>query len=614
VLSVKEPWASLIINGHKNIENRSWKTNQEWILIHSTSIYDKNMKNVKNIHNINLKNMNIPSHILGIIHIKNIETDCDIDKYKWATGPNCWHIDFVYKFEKPIEAKGQLGLWSPSDNQIKSIKKQLKRDFFIMYGIYKFCNTMNTLYLPDSRVIKKYIEDIYTEYYNKTPNKLALEIMNNFYNYKKAIIKPSYPNPWENTKGFIATPIYLKGADKFEDQLLVGATKWFQSYIPDEYKKLKTYDLTDRKTLQNIFDLKWKKDNLSPDEQKILRKAIDGGGNAQFQPYKGWRKSGFGIWSHIRGSKFIYKEVLPNVLEVYSTVYKGSIKSKSIPHIIYKPPSKIDGKLEAHNDHGTWNDMYTRCLQCDTVEKWVINYGIQSLVHIKGARKKDGGQTTILGPMDTHIYLIILQLIHPKTPHPSLPIPKNGWNDEWIQASGPKFFKWYNPNVLKIINRILTILKFDKDVTDKNDKKWINLIKDNDYFEMISKRAKLSNFEKSRGIKKIKMLPDKDFDSSYLILWPAGFIHGSDSTGITPRLTVTIPYSSNGDKIKSKRAVKRLENLSKGNLKEVLKDKEPYEGGIVHKSTKTEVEIFPYFKDVYLKENDMKYVRRVYDI
>ena len=42
VLTVKEPWASLIINSYKKYEFRSWKTNYRGkILIHSGKSMDK---------------------------------------------------------------------------------------------------------------------------------------------------------------------------------------------------------------------------------------------------------------------------------------------------------------------------------------------------------------------------------------------------------------------------------------------------------------------------------------------------------------------------------------------------------------------------------------------
>ena len=101
--SIKQPWASLII---KDIKNRTWGTdNEKWFLVHASKEYDKNtLKTKPNIVEKlkKIKWKNYPTGvILGIIHVKNVESDCDIDKYFWATGPKCWHIDFVYEFDIP---------------------------------------------------------------------------------------------------------------------------------------------------------------------------------------------------------------------------------------------------------------------------------------------------------------------------------------------------------------------------------------------------------------------------------------------------------------------------------------------------------------------------------
>jgi hypothetical protein len=618
--SIKQPWASLIIKNIKDIENRTWGAdNEKWLLVHSSKEYDKNtLKTKPNIVNKlkNIKWENYPTgKILGIIHVTNVESNCDIDKYFWATGPKCWHIDFAYEFDNPIESIGARSFWSPNSNVMNKVIKELSNNQFVQsLYIYQFCKTLNTLYLhKQDKKTHKTCKDIVTAVYNNNkynlPNKLQINILNNYYNYHKPTIKPSQPNHWDNTQGFIATPLYVKGADKFQHQLLEGANNWFHSYLKN-YPELKKYNITNIETLKNLIDSTWRNKNLTKEQNKAIRNALDGGGNAQFQPYKGWRLSGFGIWNHIRGAKYVYKTVLPATLKVYKKLYNRPIKIKSLPHLIFKPPSEKSGELLPHNDHGTWNDMYTRCLLCDSVSEWVENYGIQMLTHIEGARKGQGGQTTLLGPMDVPTYLIILQLIHPKTTHDELPVPTDGWDKEWYTAAGPKFYKWYKREVLLIINRIVKIIKTGDKPIDNNDKKWIEKVKINNYYNTLVKKASKSKYQK---IEKIKIIPSEPFNSAYSIAWPSGFIHGSDKTGKVPRLTLTIPYDSIGNKEKSNRGFIRLKHLSNKKMNKVLQDNKPYEDGIVHKATKTEVEIHPYFEHIYLKPKDMDKIEYLFD-
>lgn len=103
ILTVKNPWAGLIIDGIKDIENRTWKTNYRGKLyIHSSSKIDMNT---------NYNSTYINSAILGYVEL----IDCIRDsKSKWAID-NYWHWIIVnaVKFEKPIlNIKGKLGIWT----------------------------------------------------------------------------------------------------------------------------------------------------------------------------------------------------------------------------------------------------------------------------------------------------------------------------------------------------------------------------------------------------------------------------------------------------------------------------------------------------------------------
>jgi hypothetical protein len=626
VLTIKQPWATLIINGYKNIENRTWGVSKDrWILVHSSAKYTKVDLNTvkpeikKIMSKLDWKNFPV-SQILGIMHVSHVEKDCDIDKYIWATGTHCWHIDQVIKFEKPITAIGAMSLWTPSpivQDKIRleiekynqktkemSVPKEIKEYERL---VKKFCDSLNMVYLDKlapkyQKIVKKLVTEISksSEMSAKVKNKLQFEVFKAYYNYPRATIISQRPNVWQKSQGFIANSLNIKRVDEFQNALLEDANKWFHYHLGDKNENLNRVNLSNMNDLKNMFDPKWKNNNLNKEEKDTVRKALNGGGNAQFHPYKGWRYSGFGIWNHIRGSKFILLKVIPKILKEYKKIYRQDFKFRNLPHIIFKPPSDKEGKLLSHNDSGNWNDMYTRCTFCKDTDQWVENYGIQSLVHLKGAKSKDGGHTTLLGPMDIHTYFIILHLVHPKTVHEDMPKPKIGWDKAWLDTTGgPNFYDWYNVKVLKVINRVLKFLKNGEKPDDKSDKKWVELLEENGYLGVIQKRANKSSYEK---ITKIQIVTKEKNDSPYLISWPNGFIHGSDTTGKTPRLTITVPIGPIGDPVKVKRVVKRLRNIAKGKMNEVLQDKDAYEGGIVHTSTKTEVEIYPFFKDLYIDE------------
>ena len=95
VLSIKEPWASLIVNEYKNYEFRTWKTNYRGkIHIHASASYKK--EDLKRFDDYNLQIH--PGYIIGEANI----TDCvwidwkfhkkllKIDKEVYKNSVNCY--------------------------------------------------------------------------------------------------------------------------------------------------------------------------------------------------------------------------------------------------------------------------------------------------------------------------------------------------------------------------------------------------------------------------------------------------------------------------------------------------------------------------------------------
>ena len=128
-ISIKQPWASLIVHGVKNIENRSWRCPEKYIgeriLIHASArpvvggITALSLDQLK----IAIENRftEIPfnelplSAIIGSVEI----TDCVINHPSiWAErGVYNWVLANPILFPTPILAKGKLSFWE-SDVEI----------------------------------------------------------------------------------------------------------------------------------------------------------------------------------------------------------------------------------------------------------------------------------------------------------------------------------------------------------------------------------------------------------------------------------------------------------------------------------------------------------------
>ena len=123
VLSLKEPYATLIVKGIKHIETRSWKTNYRGeIYIHASKSIISTKDNPK-LDNIVKKLELKPTYILCKAKLKDciymdedflkeiekdpIEKLCGIYK----KGRYAWVLTDV-EIIKPVTAKGKLGLWN----------------------------------------------------------------------------------------------------------------------------------------------------------------------------------------------------------------------------------------------------------------------------------------------------------------------------------------------------------------------------------------------------------------------------------------------------------------------------------------------------------------------
>jgi hypothetical protein len=114
-LTVHEPWASAIASGAKLIENRSWPCPLklgDWIAIHAGKTLDKDgaewiAENIPSYQAVPVKQ--------GIIAIARFDRNIKQSDSPWFVGPIGWEFSEVIALPKPIECRGQQGLWTIPD-------------------------------------------------------------------------------------------------------------------------------------------------------------------------------------------------------------------------------------------------------------------------------------------------------------------------------------------------------------------------------------------------------------------------------------------------------------------------------------------------------------------
>lgn len=118
-LTIKQPWASLIINGYKEYEFRSWKTNYRGkILIHAG--LGKELKTMNKVKSYNLEYER--GAIIGEAELIDcLLVDEEFDNYLNKKNPlvygnnhvglYAWKLTNIKKYQTPIYVKGKLSLW-----------------------------------------------------------------------------------------------------------------------------------------------------------------------------------------------------------------------------------------------------------------------------------------------------------------------------------------------------------------------------------------------------------------------------------------------------------------------------------------------------------------------
>jgi hypothetical protein len=114
-LSVRQPWAWLIVNGYKDVENRSWRTHYRGpVLIHAgantSELSEPTIQRIEHRHGIKLPREFETGGIIGVVDI----VDC-----RSRTG-STWHVrgNIGWVLAKPRRltfraCKGALGFFKP---------------------------------------------------------------------------------------------------------------------------------------------------------------------------------------------------------------------------------------------------------------------------------------------------------------------------------------------------------------------------------------------------------------------------------------------------------------------------------------------------------------------
>ena len=116
-LSVRQPWASLLVMGIKTVELRNWATSYRGpVIVHASKNIDSSA--ARRLH---LPNMPIGC-LIGEAELVSVEpltparweelSDSHLQHGPYPGGGYAWHFDSVRAFYQPVNCVGKLGLFT----------------------------------------------------------------------------------------------------------------------------------------------------------------------------------------------------------------------------------------------------------------------------------------------------------------------------------------------------------------------------------------------------------------------------------------------------------------------------------------------------------------------
>ena len=119
-LSLKQPWATIIVNGVKPIENRRWKSHYRGpLLVHASKTWDKDgaawiVKLKPELNGLIYWSNHLKGKIIGQVEMTDCVTHYDSE---WFFGPYGFIFENPHEFhgDQAIPYKGQLGIFNVSN-------------------------------------------------------------------------------------------------------------------------------------------------------------------------------------------------------------------------------------------------------------------------------------------------------------------------------------------------------------------------------------------------------------------------------------------------------------------------------------------------------------------
>lgn len=129
VLSIRQPWADLILSGAKTVENRTWPTRWRGVLVvHAGRSIDRTGQQVATTMGAQV-DPTPPTGYLGVVELTDVHRERDQCCGQWAQFDVVhWRVARPHRFPHPIPGPGQRGLYRPPAAVLAAVADLLALD------------------------------------------------------------------------------------------------------------------------------------------------------------------------------------------------------------------------------------------------------------------------------------------------------------------------------------------------------------------------------------------------------------------------------------------------------------------------------------------------------
>lgn len=126
-ISIQQPWASLILDGHKAVENRSWECLfRGTVLVHAGKKLDKDALEWLAVEGFTEDKLKLEMGcILGTVDIIGCDRKDTGDKWE-CWGQFHWRLANPRRFSTPIPYRGALGIFLVPDSVVNDALREVR--------------------------------------------------------------------------------------------------------------------------------------------------------------------------------------------------------------------------------------------------------------------------------------------------------------------------------------------------------------------------------------------------------------------------------------------------------------------------------------------------------